>query len=180
MNIKFALAFAFLTGSITPILAAGGWKKDKVEICHVSYTYHKKESNFKTIQVPDYAVEGFLKGKNFYRGHCNENCATLCDDHNSCTIDDQDDCEEEGCIEPELRARVDCSDGVACTDDSCDPDEGCINIPDDEKCTEGEACTAGVCDTVEGDCRYDQILCNPLDVCSIPVCDEEEGCFFCP
>jgi len=40
---------------------------------------------------------------------------------------------------------VSCSDGNACTDDSCDPGapEGCVNIPDDTNpCDDGEACSS--------------------------------------
>ena len=45
----------------------------------------------------------------------------------------------------------DCSDGVDCTVDSCDPATGlCVNTPDNASCDDGDFCTEDVCDPVAG------------------------------
>lgn len=54
----------------------------------------------------------------------------------------------------------DCDDDIACTVDSCDPDVGCVNAPDDGLCTDGPE---GVCDPDRG-CQYsvcDATTCLP-------------------
>ncbi|MFQ5415019.1 MAG: c-type cytochrome, partial [Phycisphaerae bacterium] len=73
---------------------------------------------------------------------CNPN-ETQCD---QCT--DGDVCNgAEVCVAGVCQAGVpvDCSDGVACTVDSCDPSGGCTHVPDDAACDDGDACTVDVC-----------------------------------
>jgi hypothetical protein len=84
--------------------------------------------------------------------------------------------------EPEVRAfgrgtlsttgMPDCDDGIPCTVDSYDPNQGCLNIPSDSFCDDGLFCNGiEACDPNSG-CRN-----NPLDLddgiyCTIDSCDE--------
>ena len=36
-----------------------------------------------------------------------------------------------------------CDDGNPCTNDACDPNQGCLSIPPDANCDDGDACTFG-------------------------------------
>jgi hypothetical protein len=45
---------------------------------------------------------------------------------------------------------VDCDDGVACTDDSCDPGQGCVHTPNETLCDDGDDCSVDRCDVIEG------------------------------
>ncbi|MGI6138805.1 MAG: GLUG motif-containing protein [Candidatus Hydrogenedentales bacterium] len=59
-------------------------------------------------------------------------------------------------VAPEFDENVPlCDDGIDCTVDSCDPELGCINDPDDTRCDlyEGDDCWTATCDPVEG-CVY--------------------------
>ncbi len=57
-------------------------------------------------------------------------------------------CQGGSCVDG---APMNCDDTNECTDDDCDPDAGCANIPntqacdDDDVCTVGETCTEGAC-----------------------------------
>jgi hypothetical protein len=78
---------------------------------------------------------------------------------------------------------VDCSDGIGCTDDSCDEDNDvCVNDPNDALCDDGVGCTVDTCDPVS-DCVF-----TPEDAGCYPDCenmgdvdvyikDESHGCF---
>jgi len=98
-----------------------------------------------------------------------------------------------------------CGDNNACTDDSCDPILGCLNVantnPCDDAtvCTTGDVCTAGqcvgtplpcndnnacngeeTCDPVFG-CQIDTTLvCGDDDECTSDQCDPAVGCVFTP
>jgi hypothetical protein len=48
-------------------------------------------------------------------------------------------CEEGECVgEP-----LDCDDGNPCTDDACDPAQGCSSTPNEAPCEDGDPCTSG-------------------------------------
>jgi hypothetical protein len=78
---------------------------------------------------------------------------------------------------------VDCSDGIGCTDDSCDEvNDVCVNDPNDTSCDDGVGCTVDTCDPVS-DCVF-----TPEDAGCYPDCenmgdvdvyikDESRGCF---
>jgi len=76
---------------------------------------------------------------------------------------------------------LECDDDNVCTDDSCDPDVGCLNIPnigacdDGDDCTEGEHCEAGVCEPGEV-----VVECNDNDPCTDDTCNPDGGCVFTP
>lgn len=100
-----------------------------------------------------------------------------CDDGDSCTVDDA--CTAEGCS----GTRVDCDDGIVCTEDVCEA-AGCRHVPTDALCDSGE-CTVAACrpadpdadtrgcvKTVvgEGDaCTDDGVPCTD-DVCTSGAC----------
>lgn len=69
-----------------------------------------------------------------------------CDDGNKCT--GLDLCEEGACIPG---GPVDCNDGKECTEEFCDPQEGCIFVPVAGTCDDGDPDT-GPDQCVEGEC----------------------------
>ncbi len=88
--------------------------------------------------------------------------ALPCDDSNACTIGDL--CSEAGeCGGGELK---NCNDLDDCTDDACDPSNGCTHQPteDGRECDDGELCTS-----------LDQCL-GGLCIGTSPLCDDGNGC----
>lgn len=71
-------------------------------------------------------------------------------------------------------------DGVDCTIDVCDPDAGCLHIPDDSVCDDGvfcngvESCSADGCVALSA--------CPPVQLeCGLQACDEEnDACVIIP
>ena len=115
-----------------------------------------------------------------------------CDDVDMCT--EQDICVDGLCI----GSLSECDDNNLCTDDWCDPLQGCVNDPADLECDDENPCTAGdwcqdgecqpgpenICEcTVNDDCTQfnpDNLCAGTwvcidavcqLDLDSIPVCD---------
>ncbi len=67
-----------------------------------------------------------------------------CDDGDVCTQSDV-------CISGSCKGeKQTCSDGVACTLDTCDADKGCIHTANDEACTDDDPCTIEACDEAKG------------------------------
>ena len=61
-----------------------------------------------------------------------------------------------------------CSDGVACTIDTCDPIEGCKHAPDAGACFDGNECTVDVCDAVAGCAALPRIgSCDDGNPCTV-------------
>ncbi|NUN15080.1 MAG: hypothetical protein HUU55_15730 [Myxococcales bacterium] len=110
-----------------------------------------------------------------------------CDDQDVCTSGDE--CVAGKCVgKPQLK----CTDANPCTDEFCDPIEGCQFVPnalvcsDGDPCTEGDQCKEGVCVPglpkgcndnnpctsdgcgPKGQCEYTPILgpCNDSDPCT--------------
>ncbi len=76
-------------------------------------------------------------------------------------------------------AALNCDDGKACTDDSCDPKQGCKNVAnakacdaDGSVCTQNDACSGGAC--VAGA----KLVCADGNVCTTDGCDAKLGCQF--
>ena len=100
-----------------------------------------------------------------------ENDSNICDDDLYCTVGDY--CSNGIC----LGNPRDCGDGVACTDDFCNPLTGCENNENDSKCLPSEYCnsTSGcqllvlTCDGTDLSCGIypDCNNCNNLDGCDI-------------
>ena len=70
-----------------------------------------------------------------------------------------------------------CDDEVPCTIDSCDPQDGCLHVPDDTACDDGNICTDDACDFIDG-CQHvnnnadcdDNDTCTPTDICQDGAC----------
>ena len=86
---------------------------------------------------------------------------------------DTDDIQPVFCDENE-----DCDDGNACTDDFCDPLEGCVYEDNTLPCDDGNACTEeDFCS--EGECHAGQIVnCNDDNFCTDDSCDSQSGCVY--
>jgi len=94
-----------------------------------------------------------------------------CDDGSVCTTSDQ--CAGGECVPGPV---MDCDDLNVCTDDSCDPAEGCVNAPNYEQCSDFDACTTGdAC--VEGQCQVTGALdCDDGNPCTDDSCEPLSGC----
>ena len=94
-----------------------------------------------------------------------------CDDANECTTGDT--CANGLCAAAQMLV---CDDGNACTDDSCDPDSGCVNTPNDAPCSDGDDCTvsdaclAGLCQA------GGPANCDDANVCTDDSCEPGVGC----
>ena len=128
----------------------------------------------------------------FDTGQClHEAVPATCDDFDLCTVGDQ--CADGVCLGQGLS----CDDADPCTDDFCDPAQGCLNLPT-TSCDDGNACTADSC-SADGGCRHerlddgspcdDGLECTTADIClagacrgvNVPdgtECDDGEPCSF--
>ena len=97
----------------------------------------------------------------------------LCDDGNACTAGDT--CALGNCLGG---YEINCADENVCTDDSCDPDSGCVHTDNLAPCTDGNACTeqdqcaAGAC--VPGT----PLVCQDDNICTDDACDQAAGCLY--
>jgi hypothetical protein len=94
-----------------------------------------------------------------------------CNDGNPCTTVDV--CSGGQCKGSKL---PDCSDGNVCTDDSCDPDVGCVHQDNKATCDDKDACTtADVCSL--GKCVGAlPVSCDDGNPCTDDSCDPAAGC----
>ena len=94
-----------------------------------------------------------------------------CDDQNACTA--KDVCADSLCVGA---GELNCNDGNVCTDDTCDPDTGCLNANNSNECLDGDVCTTGdQCD--EGVCSPAGTLdCDDGNPCTDDSCDPKIGC----
>ncbi len=105
--------------------------------------------------------------------HVSANAA--CDDGNACTVADH--CEAGQCV---AGAGLDCNDDNICTNDTCDPKQGCIHqlnsAPCDDKdvCTTGDHCHLGAC------ISSGTLACNDGNPCTDDGCHPLSGCAFTP
>ncbi len=113
-------------------------------------------------------------GKCNYDGEAYE--ALPCDaDGNLCTASDV--CKSGVCFPG---AAKDCDDGNVCTDDACDPKDGCVHTPnlapcdaDGSACTQADACNSGVCQA--GVVKE----CDDGNDCTVDSCAKDSGdCLF--
>lgn len=95
--------------------------------------------------------------------------STPCSDANACTANDA--CKSGACTGSVLV----CDDGSPCTDDKCDPTQGCINTPNKDACDDGSGCTVGdVC--VDGGCVAGATKnCDDSNICTADSCDVKTG-----
>lgn len=94
-----------------------------------------------------------------------------CTDGDACTLGDV--CHDGGCVGSKEKM---CNDFNPCTDDLCDPVEGCLFIANVALCSDGNACTEGdVC--ADGWCHPGQVLdCDDSNPCTDDLCDLVQGC----
>jgi hypothetical protein len=106
-------------------------------------------------------------------GCVNVNNTEPCEDTSMCTVGDT--CENGICSAGPV---VNCDDGNPCTDDSCDPALGCVNLPVDVLCDDGNECTTDD-HCVEGKCVFSEtMLCNDQNLCTTDTCDPAVGCVY--
>ncbi len=100
--------------------------------------------------------------------------ATACDDGNLCTLGDQ--CVQGKCAPG--AAPLGCDDANPCTEDLCDPVQGCITkalssgaCDDGSACTDQDTCSAGSCAGVA-------VVCEDGDPCTDTACTKLAGCSY--
>jgi hypothetical protein len=100
---------------------------------------------------------------------------TPCDDGNACSALDL--CQDGACVGTSV---TDCGDDNPCTDDTCDPQGGCITTLNSAPCDDGDVCTIGDhCHL--GDCISSGALsCDDGNVCTDDACAPATGCQFLP
>ena len=107
------------------------------------------------------------------KDYCNQGDAVIhepitdltafCDDGDACLANDT-------CVQGVCKGLpVQCSDGIECTTDTCDPKVGCVAQAKDTSCDDGDACTAQKCDKTSG-CKVDSFVtggkCNDGNACT--------------
>jgi hypothetical protein len=94
-----------------------------------------------------------------------------CRDANLCTTGDT--CAGGNCVggPPPL-----CDDGNGCTDDACDPAEGCVHAPNDGPCSDGNACTTNDHCQGGGCAGGPPLQCDDGEPCTIDFCLPDGGC----
>jgi hypothetical protein len=96
----------------------------------------------------------------------------VCDDNDACT---EDSCDPNtGCV---YTAIIECDDNNACTEDLCDPNTGCSYT--DIDCDDNDACTDDSCDPNTG-CVNTPVDCDDNDACTDDSCDPNTGCVNTP
>jgi hypothetical protein len=94
-----------------------------------------------------------------------------CSDADPCTMNDL--CADGSCG---AGIPVNCNDGNPCTDDSCDPAQGCLHANNDAPCSDGDACTIGD-GCSEGTCAPGPpASCDDGNPCTADACDAVQGC----
>ncbi len=100
-----------------------------------------------------------------------------CSDGNACTVG-------ESCVGAkcgggtQLDDLTACGDGNVCTQESCDPELGCVVVTVAGSCSDGNPCTAG--DSCSGSsCKAGaSVLCDDANPCTADSCDQASGgCF---
>ena len=95
-----------------------------------------------------------------------------CDDVDACTTDT---CVGGFCS----NNPINCDDGVACTDNACDPLNGCQFTANNANCNDGVACTDDTCDPIN-DCQFtaNNANCDDGVACTDNTCDPINNCQF--
>ncbi|MFH1532392.1 MAG: N-acetylmuramoyl-L-alanine amidase [Pseudomonadota bacterium] len=108
-------------------------------------------------------------------GCVHEPIGGACDDGDPCTFGDH--CVAGLCQGSGAKT---CVDGNPCTDDSCDPQVGCVFSANAAPCDDGDPCTsADLC--VGGACDGADVPCDDENPCTKDLCDRATGdCLFVP
>ncbi len=92
-----------------------------------------------------------------------------CQDNNACTVGDV--CSGGGCAPGGL---ITCDDGNLCTDDACDPAQGCVAVANAAPCDDGDLCTLNdIC--AASKCAGAVNACDDKNVCTVDLCDSKTG-----
>ena len=96
-----------------------------------------------------------------------------CSDGVECTLGDH--CADGACVYDELGP---CDDGNPCTDDLCDPAQGCVSTFNEGPCDDSDVCTLDD-HCAAGECVSDGALfCDDFNPCTDDACDPDLGCFY--
>lgn len=134
----------------------------KVDVCHIPPTDAQR---LHTLTIAESALPAHLDHGDV-EGTCGDNCETLCDDGNACTVDCYPDAFD-GCL-TQPRPDVDCA--LPGTVDWCDPADGCHNVEsacDDGQDNDGD----GLADYFDTDCTD---VCDPFDTPLCPSTEDQE------
>ncbi len=137
--------------------------------------------------IADFCVDGTCSGTHV--GSCDDGnpCTTdacdpnlgcvhtpktgSCNDNNACTTG-------ESCVEGACKPAgfLNCNDGKVCTDDFCDPQQGCVNEANAAPCDDGSICTLN--DTCsDGECVGGKAMnCDDSNPCTTDSCLPLVGC----
>ncbi len=103
-------------------------------------------------------------------GCSSRNEALACDDGNPCTGDGI--CQEGDCVGANA---IVCNDNDVCTDDFCDPVQGCAFMPNWNECDDGNPCTSDD-GCRDGLCQGTERVCSPPSQCREEgACSPESG-----
>src|SRR5690606_22844626 len=69
-----------------------------------------------------------------------------------------------------------CSDGVACTNDSCDPATGCVFAPNNAACNDSVSCTTDTCTATGCNFAPQNSACDDSNPCTVNTCNPTGGC----
>lgn len=107
-----------------------------------------------------------------------EDLSQICDDHNSCTINDR-------YVDGICRGDpISCIDRNPDTADSCDPVRGCTFTPlraasEDTACDDGNFCTVND-RIIQGVCTGSPFNCDDGNPATVDTCEPTKGCIFTP
>ncbi len=112
---------------------------------------------------------------NFVLGCQHFDNSVVCNDLNACTANEF--CSKGSCGGG---VPIVCDDKNGCTDDTCDPQKGCVFVNNTASCSDGNACTTG--DTCkDGQCGPGGATdCNDGSVCTTDTCTPATGCAHAP
>jgi hypothetical protein len=94
-----------------------------------------------------------------------------CEDMNACTVGDT--CAGGKCTPG---SDANCNDGNPCTDDTCEPAQGCVHTDNSDPCNDGDACTTGDTCTAGACAPLGVLACDDGNPCTADVCDPQTGC----
>ena len=95
-----------------------------------------------------------------------------CEDGDACTMDDK--CAASSCAPGAAKS---CDDANPCTDDSCNPKLGCVQVANAKACNDGDPCTTGeTCKDKACGAAAVATDCDDKKACTQDVCNKVKGC----